>query len=138
GMELVSGAEARIVHRVRDLIGQAETAGNLGPAPAGFRPISPEEIRSRSTATRFQSPEAIQPKNKQTIDELLEKIRGTRKGLLDLRPKFEQLDLSDLKFSHPAFGPLDSYEWLAFMVMHETRHRDQIDRILSCPGFPCS
>jgi uncharacterized damage-inducible protein DinB len=135
-VEHISGAEARIVTRLRDLIEQAESAGQLGPPNADFRPISIEEIRSRSTATQFQAPEAMQPKGEQSLGDLLEKIRSTRTELLALRPKFEQLDLSEIKFPHPAFGPLDSYEWLVLMVMHESRHLNQIDRILSSPGFP--
>jgi uncharacterized damage-inducible protein DinB len=135
-IEHISGAEARILTRLQDLIGQAEAAGKLAPAGRDFRPISVEEIRSRSEATRFQAPDALQPKGERTLDELLDKIRSSRKELLRLRPKFEALDLYEAKFPHPAFGPLDLYEWLALIVMHESRHLDQIERILSCPGFP--
>jgi uncharacterized damage-inducible protein DinB len=135
-IEHISGAEARILSRFRDLIGQAETAGKPGPAGPYFRPISVEEIRARSAATQFRAPEAFEPKGELTLDELLERIRTTRKELLTLRPKFEALNLSETKFPHPAFGPLDLYEWLAFIVVHESRHLSQIDRILSCPGFP--
>jgi uncharacterized damage-inducible protein DinB len=134
-IEHISAAEARIVPRLRDLIGQAEAAGQLGPAKH-FRPISTDEIRSRSTATQFQAPAAVEPKGEMTLNELLEKIRSSRNELVALRPKFDALELSELKFPHPAFGPLDLYEWLAFIVMHESRHLNQIDRILACPGFP--
>lgn len=137
-IEHIGGAEARILIRMQDLIGQAETARKLAPSVAEFRPISPEEIRSRSTATQFQAPAALQPTGELTLDELLDKIRSSREELLRLRPKFEQLDLSESRFPHPAFGPLDLYEWLALIVLHESRHLDQIERILSCPGFPRS
>src|SRR5262249_10136775 len=89
-------------------------------------------------ATRFQAPPAFEPKGELSLDEFVERIRSSRTELLAMRPKFEALDLSDVKFPHPAFGPLDSYEWLALIVIHEGRHLDQIDRILSCPGFPAS
>jgi len=137
-IEHLGGAEGRILVRLQDLIGQAESAGTLPPASRDFRPISVEEIKARSTATRFQAPHALEPKGELTLDELLEKIRSSRKQLLAIRPKFEALDLSDVKFPHPAFGQLDAYQWLALIVMHESRHLDQIDRILSCSGFPDS
>lgn len=137
-VEHIGGAERRILTRLQELIGQAETAGTLAPAGADFRPISTDEILGRSEATTFQAPPAFEPKGGLSLDEFLERIRSSRTELLAMRPKFEALDLSDVKFPHPAFGPLDSYEWLALIVIHESRHLDQIDRILSCPGFPAS
>ena len=135
-VEHISAAEARIVPRLRELIEQAAAAGQVGPVGAGFKPISTEEIRSRSTTTQFEAPEAVKPKGGLHLGELLARIRSTRSELLALRPKFEQLDLSQSKFPHPAFGPLDGYEWLAFMVLHESRHLSQIERVLASPGFP--
>jgi uncharacterized damage-inducible protein DinB len=137
-IEHLGGAERRILARLQDLIEQGENAGTLSPASGDFRPISVEEIRARSTATRFQAPPALEPKGDLTPDELLEKVRSSRKKLLAIRPKFETLDLSDVKFPHPAFGELDAYQWLALIAMHESRHLDQIDRILSSSGFPSS
>jgi uncharacterized damage-inducible protein DinB len=134
-IEHLSGTEGRILARLQDLIGQGESAGTLAPAREDFRPISVEEIRARTTATRFQAPPALEPRGELTLDELLEKIRSSRNQLLAIRPKFEALDLTEVKFPHPAFGQLDAYQWLALIVMHESRHLDQIDRILSCPGF---
>lgn len=135
-IEHISGAETRIVSRLRDSIEKAEAAGELRSASKAFRPISTDEIRSRSTATQFQAPEALQPKGELALSEFLKKLRSTRTELLAMRPKFEQLDLSEIRFPHPAFGPLDLYEWLALIVTHESRHLNQIERILSSPGFP--
>ena len=134
-IEHIGAAEARIVLRVRELIERAEAAGQLTPAQP-FRPISVDEITSRTTATKFQAPEAFQPKQDLALNELLAKIRSSRKELIVLRPKFDEFELSELKFTHPAFGPLDLYQWLVLTVMHESRHLDQIDRILACPDFP--
>ena len=137
-VEHLGGVERRIVMRLQELIGQAESAGTLAPASSNFQAISIDEILGRSTSTRFQAPPAFEPKGRLSLDELLERIRGSRIELLAMRPKFEALDLSHVEFPHPAFGPLDSYEWLVLIVIHESRHLDQIDRILSCPRFPTS
>jgi len=135
-IEHIGAAEARIVSRVRASISRAETAGELGPASNLFQPISPDEIRSRSTLTQFQAPPDFVPKRESPLDELVNEIKASRAELLELRPKFEQLNLSNLRFPHPAFGPLDLYEWLALVVLHEDRHLNQIERILACPDFP--
>jgi uncharacterized damage-inducible protein DinB len=134
-IEHIGAAEARILLRLREAIEQAEAAGQLMPARR-FRPISTEEIISRTTVTRFQAPEAVQPKENLPLNDLLQKIQSSRNELVALRPKFEEFDLSELKFPHPVFGPLDLYQWLAFTIAHESRHLDQIDRILCCPDFP--
>jgi hypothetical protein len=137
-IEHIAGVERRIVARLQDFIRQAEGSGTLAPASAVFRLISTDEILARSPATRFQAPAAFEPKGGLGLDEFLERLRSSRTKLLAMRPKFEALDLSDVKFPHPAFGPLDAYEWLALIVIHEGRHLDQMDRILFCPGFPAS
>lgn len=37
---------------------------------------------------------------------------------------------------HPAFGPLDGYQWVVLMAGHVRRHLQQIDEIKRCEGFP--
>lgn len=39
-------------------------------------------------------------------------------------------------FPHPAFGPLNIKEWLAFHRLHAMDHIQQIERIKADPGYP--
>ena len=54
----------------------------------------------------------------------------TRQKLEELRPLFESIECSDVKFPHPAFGDMSAHEWLALLGGHETRHIRQIEGIL--------
>jgi hypothetical protein len=38
-------------------------------------------------------------------------------------------DLSQISAPHPAFGPLNGYEWVAFTAAHTRRHADQISAL---------
>jgi len=38
------------------------------------------------------------------------------------------------KFPHPWFGPLDAFEWICFLPMHQRIHIRQADRILGSPS----
>jgi hypothetical protein len=42
----------------------------------------------------------------------------------------EATDLNATGYPHPAFGPLNLYEWLAFIGIHEARHLRQVEALL--------
>ena len=58
-------------------------------------------------------------------------MRQTREELHGLAPRIEAIDLSGSAYPHPAFGPLNFYQWLAFIGVHDDRHLGQIERTLS-------
>jgi len=37
---------------------------------------------------------------------------------------------------HPAFGPLDGFQWLIFFGAHCERHRRQVEEVKTSAGFP--
>jgi hypothetical protein len=39
------------------------------------------------------------------------------------------VDAHDARFPHPAWGPLNLYQWLAFVGAHEARHLAQISAL---------
>jgi hypothetical protein len=47
-----------------------------------------------------------------------------------LQPRIEATDLSAFTYPHPAFGPLNFYQWLALIGLHEQRHLNQIESVL--------
>ena len=62
-------------------------------------------------------------------------MRRSRAELHGLRPKLEAIDLSGMTYPHPAFGPLNLYQWLALIGMHEDRHLRQVESIMSSQQF---
>jgi DNA repair protein RecO (recombination protein O) len=63
-------------------------------------------------------------------------LREGRAALTALRPRVETVGVgaASARYPHPAFGPLNLYEWLAFVALHEERHRRQIERVLGAAG----
>jgi len=63
-------------------------------------------------------------------------MRRSRAAVMAMRTRIEAIDVSNVTFPHPVFGPLNLYEWLLFIGMHERRHLAQIDAVMSSPGYP--
>ena len=53
-------------------------------------------------------------------------LERAREQTIDLIRKSEGLNLSAPIGAHPAFGPLNFYQWVTFLGSHEARHADQI------------
>ena len=66
-----------------------------------------------------------------SLNKLLARMRQSRAGLHALRPRIEATDLASVTYPHPAFGPLNFYQWLALIGLHEERHLRQIQSVLS-------
>jgi hypothetical protein len=49
-----------------------------------------------------------------------------RRALLELVGSGDGLELSRVVVRHPALGPLNGYQWIAFVGVHEERHTAQI------------
>lgn len=59
-------------------------------------------------------------------------LAASRKGLLDRMEEARGRRLEGFSFAHPATGqPLDAYQWIAFVGLHEGRHAEQIRAIVS-------
>jgi hypothetical protein len=85
---------------------------------------------------KLKSPESLVPVDGLPLSELLQSLRASRDELLTLRPRFEIHDLSHLIGPHPAYGPINPYQALAGVGLHESRHLRQIEAIMVSPGFP--
>ena len=79
---------------------------------------------------KLQAPERVAPTGKLTVTEALAKMEETRHSLEDLRPLFETVECSDVKFPHPFMGDLNAHEWLTLIGGHEARHQKQIASLL--------
>jgi len=86
--------------------------------------------------SRFQAPEAAQPKRQCTPSEALQLFTENRlrTGLL-----LETATcLRGRVIPHPVLGSWDGYQWILAAAAHTARHTDQIREIKSAQGFPKS
>ncbi len=120
--------EERVGQLTALTLAKAESEGAPRAAEAGrIATIDLRAAAERASREKYQAPEMALPKGGVSIADALARLRASRAALHELRPRIEALDLSEYKYPHPAFGPLNLYQWLAFVGLHEERHRRQIE-----------
>jgi hypothetical protein len=124
--------EDRLLRMMKVMLTKAEgaSAGSNG-GPIEIKPFSLEKLIERSRSEKYTAPEAVRPVGTAKLEDLLAKMRASREELRALQPRIEATDLSAFTYPHPAFGPLDFYQWLALIGFHEERHLGQIESFLS-------
>lgn len=134
-LEHLNKAEQQIVKRFNDLL-PAANPGNSNTVPVEFAPFSMDSYLETTRDRKLKSPEPLVPAGGLAVSELLQRLRASRDELLALRPRFETHDLSQIVGPHPAYGPINPYQALAGVGLHENRHLRQIESIMASRGFP--
>jgi len=129
-VEHLAIVEGNVVGLLQKLLGKSEEAGAAAATvPDLFAdPVSIEEFVERSRVAKYEAPERIRPTGLPLADSLA-RLRDSRAALHALRPRVERADGRALRFPHPAWGPLDLYQWLLFVGAHEDRHLAQIEAL---------
>lgn len=129
-MEHLSIIELLMVRNLKGLLAKAEAGHGEGDATA-MKPFSLDQYIERARGSKFTAPEVVRPSGGVALEESLARLRRSREELKALRQRIESVDLSNQTSPHPAFGPLDGYQWLAFVGLHEERHLRQIESLLA-------
>lgn len=128
--------EGRLLGLLTMMVSKAEKAGlQRSAVDSNFNPVSLEQIIERSLKEKYTAPETAQPQGNVSIRESLERLRQSRASLRELQPRFEATNLSSARYPHPAFGPLDAYQWLVMIGVHEDRHLRQIEALMASPEY---
>lgn len=127
-VEHLAAAEASSLRLFNKLLQKAEQEGRARAAGDPFAPVSIAEHVARSLTEKYQAPEHIRPHGTPLADSLAS-LRDSLAAIHALRPRLERADCADQRFPHPAFGPINLYQWLAFTAAHEERHLAQINAL---------
>ena len=135
--------EGRMVQLLGMLLHKTEkaAAGEGAATDAGangahvFKPFSFEEIAGEKKDDKFEAPEYLVPTGGVSVTDSLARMQATRAALDELRPRLESADTTAAAYPHPAFGDLNTAQWLAFVGLHEGRHLRQIERLMDSPEF---
>jgi hypothetical protein len=85
-------------------------------------------------SVKYHAPPAIVPTGRWTPTEALDHFLSGRAHTLEL---FQSATgLREHVIDHPAFGPLDGYEWVLAAATHAERHTKQILEVKADPNFP--
>lgn len=128
-VEHLSIVEGNVAGLLERLLGKAEESGEGAEASDSFDPVSIEEFVERSRGVKLEAPERIRPTGTLAVADAVARLNESRAALHALRPRIERADGRALRFPHPAWGPLDLYQWLLFIGAHEDRHLAQIEAL---------
>lgn len=118
--------ERRLTGLFQVMLKKLESEGAGTPPP--MRPFSLDEFAAQARQ-KFNAPDEARPRGARITDSLAQ-MRESRAALNALRPRVEAVDGASATYPHPAFGPLNLYQWLAFVGAHEARHLRQLERVL--------
>ena len=136
-VEHLAVLERRLSQLVAMMVGKVESvaaAAGAGAGGAHFKPVSLDELIEQARTQKFVAPEEVRPRGGVPAADSLARLKESRAALEALRPRIERADLAAATYPHPAFGPLNLYQWLAFIGLHEARHLNQIERLLASRG----
>jgi len=126
-VEHLSITERRVARMLGALVGKLEP-GAAREEGSAFAPVSVAEFVERAGREKYAAPEEIRPTGAALPDSLAS-LGDSRAAIHSLRPRVESVDGTRAHFPHPAWGPLDLYQWLAFVGLHEQRHLAQIEAL---------
>ena len=112
--------------------GDVQTAATGAPP---FQPFSLDTYVEQIRDVKLTAPERVRPGGDVMLADALAALRRTRAEIEAMRPRLEAADLCAATYPHPAFGELNTAQWLAFIGEHEARHLRQIDNLMAAPGF---
>jgi len=86
---------------------------------------------------KAQAPEEIQPAGKMSRAEIMAKFAEVRARTLKT-VETVQVPLKEHLAPHPFafFNPLNAYQWLLYIPLHNMRHDKQIEEVKATAGFP--
>lgn len=135
-LEHLNKSEQLVVKLFTETLPQAGVSADAKTATVKFAPFSMDSYLESTRGRKLKSPEPLAPAGDLPVKELLQRLRASRAQLLALRPRFEGHDLSGIIGPHPAYGPINPYQALAGVGLHEKRHLRQIEAITASLGYP--
>ncbi|PFA67656.1 hypothetical protein CN378_09010 [Bacillus sp. AFS015802] len=83
-------------------------------------------------STKVDAPPFVVPsEEKQTLQEMKDKLGASRKDLLAFLETTNKEALQKKAYPHPIFGQIRLDEWVPFIGYHEKRHLEQIEELKS-------
>lgn len=97
-----------------------------------------EEIIARTWKPKELAPPIATPHFGGPVSYWLEYLKLAQQLLDGLVPVLHGLDPEMVVFPHFLSGPLDAQQRIHFLRFHIQRHRNQVAKLMSAPGFPMS
>ena len=131
-LEHLGIVERRITQLLTRFIAQAREARMPEPnVPESIvHSIDMATVRDRSRKVASSEVHLLPIRGLEATTAWLE-LETARRALLAVIADAQRIDLSSTRYPHFILGPLNGYQWLAFVAGHEARHTAQIEEIAS-------
>ena len=125
---------ALIEDMVRGVLGNLDKGQN----PAANRDVKQIDAmllaRVPDRSTKAQAPDVALPTGRWTPDDTLANFLASRAEVTAILQSARSLRAHVI--AHPAFGPLDGYQWILAVAAHSERHTKQIMEVKADAHFP--
>jgi hypothetical protein len=122
---IVEKRVATMVKRLTDGVRRGEPTPAVAFDPsAAIAAIEGHGALDRSK--KLTAPEAARPGDDVNLVAAWQALAASRAAMRDAVLAGDGLALATTVAPHPAFGPLNVYEWIAFVGGHDLRHSEQI------------
>jgi hypothetical protein len=126
-IEHLSIVEGRIERVFSTKLAEARASGQVGPEHETSPVVGTLDMdRVLDRSRKIVAAEAAQPSGKLGMDAAWERLENARKKLCESVRSADGLALCDVVHPHPVLGPINLYQWIAFVGGHEARHAAQI------------
>jgi hypothetical protein len=127
-IEHLAIVEPRLMGRLGQLLSEARAGV---PAFSASTPVFTDALVSRylDRSRRIETGEASRPVANLSADNAWAALESARAKTRALVLETDGLSVESITFPHPAFGPLNVYQWVGFVAGHEGRHALQIREI---------
>jgi hypothetical protein len=119
----VTIVERRLVQRLKGLVEQARALEPERDASSVFTVANPTRVVTRDK--RFTTSELGEPRDTDA-SRVWSDFESTRNDLKTVIVTADGLAMAEVSAPHPALGPFNGYEWIAFAGSHAARHAAQI------------
>ncbi|MEP7270747.1 MAG: hypothetical protein ABI882_04550 [Acidobacteriota bacterium] len=86
-------------------------------------------------SVKVQAPEPAKPKGNLSRADFLKQFPEVRAKTIKLVMENDAA-LKEHTFNHPNLGPMNGYQWLILIPLHNMRHNLQIEEVKATAGYP--
>ena len=129
-LEHLARIEQQLTRLLSAKLSEAQSTGALGTESETSSVVDPRVHRAvLDRERRVIAGDRVLPRGELDSGAALVALEAARAKLRDLLMSYDGVAIAAVSHPHPAFGPIDAYQWFAFVGSHEARHAAQIREV---------
>ena len=129
-LEHLARIEEQLTRLLSAKLSEAQSTGALGTESETSSVVDPRVHRAvLDRERRIIAGDRVLPRGELDSAAALVALEAARAKLRDLLMSYDGIAIAAVSHPHPVFGPIDAYQWFAFVGSHEARHAAQIREV---------